>query len=59
MRKGEPELLAKVNAALYAMDKEGEIDAMWKKWLGMDTEFKMTRDEKVQPITAIRFTPIP
>ena len=59
MKKGEPELLAKVNAALYAMDKEGEIDAMWKKWLGMDTEFKMTRTERVQPITAIQFTPIP
>ncbi len=59
MRKGEAQLLAKVNEALYAMDKAGEINAMWNKWLGPDTEFKMTRDEKVQPITAITFTPIP
>jgi len=59
MKKGEPALLAQVNAALYAMDKDGEIDAMWDKWLGPDTEFKLTRDEHVQPISAITFTPIP
>lgn len=59
MKKNEPELLAKVNEALYVMDKSGEITAMWNKWLGPDTEFKMTREERVQPITAIQFTPIP
>jgi polar amino acid transport system substrate-binding protein len=59
MKKGEPELLAKVNEALYAMDKSGEIDAIWNKWLGPNTEFDMTRDEHVQPITSIHFTPIP
>lgn len=59
LKKGEDTLRAKVNEALYAMDKDGEIDAMWNKWLGPDTEFKLTRDEKVQPITAIAFTPFP
>ena len=59
LKKGEPAMLAKVNEALYAMDKAGSIDALWNKWLGPDTEFKLTRDEKVQPITAITFTPIP
>ncbi len=59
MKKGEPALLAKVNETLYAMDKAGEIDALWNKWLGPNTEYKLTRDEKVQPITAIKFTPIP
>ena len=59
MKKGEAQLLAKVNEALYAMDKAGEINEMWTKWLGPDTEFKMTREEHVQPITAIQFTPIP
>lgn len=59
MKRNEPELLAKVNEALYAMDKSGEITAMWNKWLGPETEFKMTREERVQPITAIQFTPIP
>ena len=59
MKKDEPELLAKVNEALYALDQSGEITAMWNKWLGPDTEFKMARDEHVQPITAVQFTPIP
>ena len=59
LRKGEDALRTKVNEALYAMDKAGEIDAIWNKWLGPDTEFKLTRDEKVQPIAAIAFTPIP
>ena len=59
MKNGEPALVAKVNEALYAMDKAGEIDALWNKWLGPNTEYKLTRDEKVQPITAIHFTPIP
>lgn len=59
LKKGEDTLRSKVNEALYTMDKAGEIDAMWNKWLGPDTEFKLTRDEKVQPITAIAFTPIP
>lgn len=59
MKKGEKRLLQKVNEALYAMDKAGEIDAIWNKWLGPNTEFKMTREEHVQPITAIQFAPIP
>ncbi len=59
VKKDEPALLAKVNQALYALDKAGEIDADWNRWLGPDTEYKLTRDEKVQPITDIHFTPIP
>lgn len=59
VRKGEPGLLAKVNAALMAMDKDGEIEAMWNKWLGPDTQYKMTREGHVQPISTIAFKPIP
>jgi polar amino acid transport system substrate-binding protein len=59
MKKGEQRLREKVNEALYAMDKDGGIDATWNKWLGPNTEFKLTRDEHVQPLTAIHFTPIP
>ena len=58
MKKDEPVLLAKVNEALAAMDKAGEIDAIWAKWLGPSTEFKMVREEHVQPFSAINFTPI-
>lgn len=47
IKKGEEKLRDKVNEALYAMDKDGEIDAMWNKWLGPNTEYKMTRGEHV------------
>jgi polar amino acid transport system substrate-binding protein len=59
MKLDEPVLLAKVNDALMAMDKDGEIDTIWNRWLGPDTSYKMTRDEHVQPLSAITFTPIP
>ncbi|TGD99684.1 ABC transporter substrate-binding protein [Methylobacterium nonmethylotrophicum] len=59
MKKGEPALLAKVNETLRAMDAAGEIDAAWKKWLGPDTEFKLTRTEKVTPLAELKFEPIP
>jgi len=59
LKKGEDTLRTRVNEALYAMDKDGEINTLWNKWLGPDTEFKLTRDEKVQPIGDIKFTPIP
>lgn len=59
MKKDEPALLAKVNEALLAMDKAGEINALWAKWLGPNTEFKLTRDEKVVPLSELKFEPIP
>jgi polar amino acid transport system substrate-binding protein len=59
MKQGEPVLVDKVNEALLAMDKAGEIDTIWSRWLGPDTRYKLTRDEHVQPISDIKFTPIP
>ena len=47
--KDEPALLDKVNAALLAMDKAGEIDQLWAKWLGPNTEFKMVRERRSLP----------
>src|SRR4051794_21129713 len=34
MKKDEPVLLAKVNEALYSLEKKGELDRLWDKWLG-------------------------
>ena len=51
MKKDEPALLAKVNATLLAMDKAGEINQLWAKWLGPNTEYKMTREDKVVPLS--------
>lgn len=59
MKKDEPALLAKVNEALLALDKSGEINKLWDKWLGPTTEFKLTRDEKVVPLAELKFDPIP
>ena len=59
MKKEEPALLAKVNETLRAMDADGEINAAWNKWLGPDTEFKMTRTDKVVPLSELKFEPIP
>ena len=59
MKKDEPALLAKVNGILKAMDDEGELNRIWDKWLGMSTEFKMTRNDKVVPLSQLKFTPMP
>jgi len=59
MRKDEPALLAKVNSTLREMDKAGEINQIWDKWLGPNTEFKMTREDKVVPLSELKFTPLP
>ena len=59
MKKDEPALLAKINETLLAMDKAGEIDTYWNKWLGPNTEFKMVRTDKVAPLSSLKFDPIP
>ncbi|MBU6498249.1 MAG: ABC transporter substrate-binding protein [Rhodospirillales bacterium] len=59
MKQGEPALLAKVNETLLAMDKAGEINQIWNKWLGPNTEFKMVRTDKVVALKDLKFDPIP
>ena len=59
MKKDEPQLYAKVNEALLALDKAGEINKIWNKWLGPNTEYKMVRDEKVVPLSELKFDPLP
>jgi len=59
MKKDEPALLGKINAALLELDKAGEINQIWAKWLGPTTEFKMVREDKVVPLSELKFTPLP
>jgi len=59
MKKDEPALYAKVNETLLAMDNAGEINALWDRWLGPNTEFNMTRTDKVVPLAQLKFTPLP
>jgi polar amino acid transport system substrate-binding protein len=37
----------------------GFINENWNKWLGPDTEYKMTRTDKVVPLSELKFEPIP
>jgi polar amino acid transport system substrate-binding protein len=50
MKKGEPALLAAVNNALDGMEKSGEAQQIFDKWLGPNTIYQMHRDFKVGPI---------
>ncbi len=59
MRRDEPAFLAKVNESLMAMEKAGEIDAIWDRWIGPKTEYKMVREDKVQSLSALKFDPLP
>jgi polar amino acid transport system substrate-binding protein len=59
MKKDEPALLAKINETLASLDKAGEINHIWDKWLGPGTEYKMVRTDKVTPLSELKFTPIP
>jgi polar amino acid transport system substrate-binding protein len=59
MKKDEPALLAKVNETLRELDAAGEINQAWNKWLGPDTEFKMTRTDKVVPLSELKFEAMP
>ena len=58
MKKDEPALLAKVNETLMALDKSGEINQIWAKWLEPDTD-KMVRTDKVAPLAELKFAPLP
>jgi polar amino acid transport system substrate-binding protein len=51
IRKGEPTLVNAVNQALRDADKAGEIDAVWDKYFGKDSDMKMARTFKVEKIT--------
>lgn len=59
MRRDEPAFLAKINESLMAMEKAGEIDAIWDRWIGPNTEYKMVREDKVQSLSALKFEPLP
>ncbi|MFC0805285.1 ABC transporter substrate-binding protein [Ensifer sp. P24N7] len=59
MAKDQPALTAKINEVLRKLDDSGEINQIWDKWLGPSTEYKMTRTDKVAPLSELKFDPIP
>ena len=58
MKRDEPALLASVNTSLKAMDDAGTIDSIWDSWIGPKTEYKMVREERVQPLSSLQFEPL-
>lgn len=59
MQKDQSALTAKVNEILHKLDDSGEINKIWDTWLGPNTEYKMTRTDKVVPLSQLKFDPIP
>ncbi|MYZ43508.1 ABC transporter substrate-binding protein [Schauerella aestuarii] len=52
VNKGNPALLAALNKVLVDIDRSGELDRTYNKWLGADSIYKLTRTFKVEPVTA-------
>lgn len=52
VNKGNPKLLAAINKVIQGMDKDGTLDAMYDKWLGAGSIYKLTRNFKVEPVDA-------
>ena len=50
VRKGQKTMLQAVNGALRDMEASGESQAIFDKWLGTGTLYKMHRSFKVEPI---------
>ncbi|AJD45998.1 ABC transporter substrate-binding protein [Rhizobium sp. SEMIA 4085] len=59
MAKDNPDLTAKINEVLRKLDTSGELNKIWDKWLGQNTEYKMTRTDKVVSLSELKFDPIP
>ncbi|WP_321969005.1 transporter substrate-binding domain-containing protein [Paraburkholderia tropica] len=50
VKKGEAGLLSAVNNSLAGMEKSGQLQAIWDKWYGPGTEYKMVREKKLTPL---------
>jgi polar amino acid transport system substrate-binding protein len=50
MRKEETAFIKQVNGTLEAMEKSGEAQQIFNKWLGTGTSYKMQRGFKIEPI---------
>ena len=59
MRKGEFELVAQVNEILERMDRQGQLDRIWNRWLGPATVYDMPRTDRVTEIAKLHFRPLP
>ena len=49
VRRGEARLLAAVNEALVGMEQSGEAAAIFDRWLGAGSAYRMTREFRIEP----------
>jgi polar amino acid transport system substrate-binding protein len=50
VQKGNEQLRQAINTALAEIDKSGELDAIFDKWLGKSSDYKLVRNFKVEPV---------
>jgi polar amino acid transport system substrate-binding protein len=50
VNKGNPKLLAAINAVIQRLDKTGALTTIYDKWLGDKSIYKLKRTFKVQPV---------
>ncbi|RQR32754.1 ABC transporter [Burkholderia sp. Bp9143] len=58
LRLNEPSMLNAVNQALASLEKSGQMEAIFNKWLGPKTPYGLVRTDKVTPINQLKFTPV-
>jgi polar amino acid transport system substrate-binding protein len=54
MRKEEESLITHVNGLLTSMEKSGEAEQIFNKWMGPGTAYNMKRGFKIEPIEPIK-----
>jgi len=59
IRKGEPAMLAKVDAVLMRLEQQGQLEKIWNHWLGPGTPYDMARTDRVVDIGKLKFSPLP
>ncbi|CAN7376459.1 ABC transporter substrate-binding protein [Pseudorhodoferax sp. LjRoot39] len=59
VRKNEPALLAEINRVLAALEKSGELNRIWDKWLGEKTDYNLKRTHQVTALKDLKFDPLP
>ena len=53
LKKGEDRLLNAVNKVLENLEASGELEAIWQRWYGPDTDFKLPRQKKLTPVAEL------
>lgn len=51
IKKGETALTEAVNKALFDMEASGELQVLWDKWYGDQSEFKLAREKKLTAVS--------